>query len=79
MTTMNLKVPDQLANRIAREAQRRKVSRSAIVRECVAQSLGREGGGGLSFHERARHTCGIGRKGLRDLSSNAAHLRGFGQ
>ena len=39
MTTISLKVPETLDSRLAEEAQRRRTSKSAVVRECVEKVL----------------------------------------
>ena len=39
MTTISLKLPDTLDSRLAEEAQRRRTSKSAVVRECVEKVL----------------------------------------
>ena len=39
MTTISLKLPDTLDSRLAEEAQRRRTSKSAVVRDCVEKVL----------------------------------------
>jgi len=39
MTTISLQVPDTLDSRLAEEAVRRRMSKSAVIRECVEKSL----------------------------------------
>ena len=80
MMTLTLKVPDVLVGRIEQEARRRGASKSAVIRDCLERVLLNGGKcGGASFHDLARHLCGIGKGGPRDLASNPKHLEGLGR
>jgi Ribbon-helix-helix protein, copG family len=75
MTTISLKLPDELLRKINREAEARRTGRSTVIRDCLERVLRRGkkspdtvscldlmGGGVGSF------------KGPRDLSTNRRHL-----
>lgn len=80
MTTVSLKLPDHLLERLERVSQDRGTTKSAVVRECLEESLAAPVHGG-------RETCyGLARdlagtlKGLpRDLATNPKHMEDFGR
>ncbi|MGH8095533.1 MAG: ribbon-helix-helix protein, CopG family [Chthoniobacterales bacterium] len=79
MTTISLKVPDTLDSRLAEEAQRRRTSKSAVVRECVERMLlSPVKGSASSCLDLARDLAGC-LKGPRDIATNAKYLEDFGQ
>ena len=79
MTTISLKVPDTLDSRLSEEAQRRRTSKSAVVRECVEKVL-------LAPRKERAASCldfagdlaGC-LKGPRDITANPKYLEDFGQ
>lgn len=79
MKTMSLKVPAALEARLTASAQRRKVSKSTILREAIDSYLNREGG------PRAGSCLALARDlagrvaGSGDLSFNKKHLVGYGR
>jgi len=73
---LSTKVPERLRRRLERIANRRKVPVSVVVREALEAAVESED---LveSFTARAGDLCGA-LSGPRDLSSNPAHLDGYG-
>lgn len=80
MTTISLKLPDDLAAALDEAARAKHVSRSEFFRAALTQAI--EGGSekkrGRSLFDRSRDLCGAGDSGMGDLSSNPKHLEGFG-
>jgi hypothetical protein len=79
MVTITMKLPENLAARLAQEAQRRKTTRSELLRQCVELALsGAAGEEPPSFHSLAQDKSGCFR-GPRDLATNPKYLEGFGE
>lgn len=79
MTTISLKVPDELIARMDAVARAERTSRSALLREALEEKLkfaARKTP--PSLFERSADLCGQGCSGLDDLASNPKHLEGFG-
>jgi hypothetical protein len=78
MTTLSLKLPESMANRIAAEARARRTPKSALVREFIERGLSAPAAKGrASFHALARDKA-AGFRGPRDLATNPKHMEGFG-
>lgn len=80
MRTLSLKIPDTLDQRIALEVTRRKIGKSAFVREAIEQHLATPSASRRpqSFIELAGDLIGR-RKGPGDLSTNPKYLKNFGK
>ncbi|HXU33913.1 MAG TPA: CopG family transcriptional regulator [Thermoanaerobaculia bacterium] len=78
MKNISLKVPDQLDEQIGDLANRRDVSRSEIVREALAEYLTSAAPPGSSVLSKTLDLAGCA-YGPEDLSSNPAHLEGYGE
>ena len=79
MTTISLKLPDILATRLAEEAQRRRTSKSAVIRECVEKMLlTPRKGQAASCLDLAGDLAGC-LSGPRDIATNPKYLEDFGQ
>ena len=78
MTSLTIKIPPELKNRLEAEAQLLGKSYSAVVRDSLATSLTRKKRGKLSLYERTKHLCGIGASGVSDLATNSKHLKNYG-
>ena len=79
MTTISLKVPDILDSRLAEEAQLRRTSKSAVVRECVEKMLlSPRKGRAASCLDLAGDLAGC-LSGPRDIATNSKYLEDFGQ
>jgi predicted transcriptional regulator len=79
MTTICLKLPESVAERLAAEAQARNTPKSALVREFIERGLnGESPGGSPSFHALAKDKAGRF-LGPRDLATNPKYMEGFGR
>ena len=78
MSTVSLKMPEELATRLAAAARRRGVTRSALMRDALESYLRRVGAGKGSAADAARDLIGLV-EGPRDLSSHTRHMKGFGR
>ena len=79
LTTISLKLPDELAARLEAEAQARNTSRSTLFREALEEKLEALAAGRQpSLLELASDLCGSAASGFQDLGSNPKHLEGFG-
>ena len=79
MTTISLKLPEPVAERLAAEARTRQKPKSALVREFIENGLsGATGKRAPSFYALAKDKAGRFR-GPRDLSTNPKHLEGYGR
>ena len=79
MSTISLKLADELVSRMDAVARTRRTSRSALLREALEAALraaSRETT--PSLYERSADLCGKASSGLGDLASNPKHLEGFG-
>ena len=76
MKTFTLKLPDGLLGWLENEAKRAQQPKSALVREILQQHRQRRQQSALDL---AADLCGCVRSGLRDLSRNRKHLKGFGR
>lgn len=81
MNTLTVKIPSRLERELAALSEREHVSRSEIVRQAIQQYLqARTQAGGLpSALDQAGELVGCFAGGPADLSSNPAHLEGFGR
>jgi hypothetical protein len=79
MTTISLKLPDSLLERLEAESRLRGMSKSALVRAALERELSRQPDcAAPSCHDLARDLAGS-IKGLpRDLATNPKHMDGFG-
>ena len=79
MKTLSLKIPDTLEGDLVAYAERQGVSKSEAVREALTQLLLKERpserGSALAMVEDLVGSV----EGPEDLSSNPAHLEGFGR
>lgn len=79
MTTISLKIPDELASRLDATARARHTSRSALFREALEEKLAAVTRDTKpSLFEQSADLCGSGESGLGDLASHPRHLEGFG-
>jgi predicted transcriptional regulator len=76
--TMTLKIPPEMDARLAAEARRRRVSKSQVAREIIADGLKRKPAQRVSLHDRLKHVCGMAR-GPGDLATNPKYLEGLGE
>jgi len=76
MKTLTMKLPDGLLGWLEHEAKRAQQPKSALVREILQQHQQRQHQSALDL---AADLCGCVQSGLRDLSRNQKHLKGFGR
>ena len=78
MKTLTLRIEDGLDQWLAEEAKRLGRTKSAIVRDALAQR--RTGEKALSIHDRMKDVCGSIKGAPRDVSTNMKkYLEGFGE
>lgn len=76
MKSMTMKLPDGLAAWLESESRRARRPKSAVVREVLLQHQQSRRRSALDL---AGDLCGCVASGLRDLSHNKKHLKGFGR
>ncbi len=78
MTTLSVKLPDKLAAAVERAAKARRKTRTAFVRETLAEKTATPSPKkGASLLERTKNLCGIATSGLGDLATNPHYLDDF--
>jgi predicted DNA-binding protein len=78
MKTISLKLPETLDGQLEAEAKRRQTTKSAVVREVMAEYLsGAKPRKELTCYDLARDLCGSMR-GPKDASTNPKYMEGFG-
>lgn len=79
MTTISLKIPEELVSRMDALARANRTSRSALLREALEEKLKAVARKvPPSLYEQSVDLCGTGNSGIGDLASNPSHLEGFG-
>jgi len=79
MTTISLKIPDELVARMDAVASAKRTSRSALLREALEEKLEVVASESPpSLYDRSADLCGRQASGAGDLASNPKHLAGFG-
>jgi hypothetical protein len=80
VTTISLKIPDELALRLEATARAQQTSRSALFREALEEKLeALTSESRPSLLDQSADLCGSGNSGMGDLASNPEHLKGFGE
>jgi predicted DNA-binding protein len=81
MRTITIKVPEELARRLEKRAERLGISKSALVRESVQNALQNEDAEAAqaSAYDLMKDGCGCVDSGIGDLSTNPKHMEGFGR
>ena len=79
MTTLTLKVSEELLAKLDEAARLDRTTRSELCRKALEARLKKTPMRRRSLLELSRDLCGAGSSGIRDLSSNKRHLEGFGQ
>ena len=78
MTSLTIKLPADLKQRLEREARQSGQSVSALIREAVLERL-QGAQAASSLYDRTADLCGAGASGRRDLATDPDHLEGFGE
>ena len=76
MKTLTRKLPDGLLAWLENESKRANRPKSAVVREILQQHQQSQPRSALDM---AADLCGCVQSGVRDLSRNKKHLKGFGR
>lgn len=80
MRMISLKLPEGIACQLEEEARGRNVSKSRLVRDAVAEYLNRHAPAKKrTALEAAGDLVGCIKDAPEDLSTNPAHMRGFGR
>lgn len=91
MTTISLKLPEQLLSRLEKESRTRRSTKSALVRECLEKQLPDKRSladlpklpPGESVYDHAlpilKRAWARRGRGVRDLATNPKHMEGFGK
>ena len=80
MKIISLKIPEDLASRLSRVADSRRISRSRLIRELIVGGLGDDNGiASTSAYDLMRTGLGVIESGHPDLASDPRHLEGFGE
>jgi predicted transcriptional regulator len=77
---LTIRIPREISQRLAREARRRRQSRSAVARDLLAESLGDDAERDLQSEARRQSLLVRGRKSEKDalrIVSDFADLRGW--
>jgi hypothetical protein len=78
VTSLTIKIPADLKQRLEREAKLSGRSVSALIREAMAERL-HATEGETSLYDRTKDLCGAGASGQPDLATNPEHLKSFGE
>ncbi|MCX6928674.1 MAG: ribbon-helix-helix domain-containing protein [Verrucomicrobia bacterium] len=81
MSTLTLRLPDGLKDRLTVTARRFGKSPARFVRETLENRLKATQSpatGGSTLYELSRDLCGSAHGGPRDLAANKKHLAGYG-
>ncbi len=79
MTTITCKIPEKLDLQLEALARRRRLTKSAVLREALEKTTnGAAGKMILSAYDMVRNLVGSLR-GPRDLATNPKHLKGLGE
>ena len=80
MTTISLKLPDELLTKLEEASRTRRTTKSRIVRQCLEQSLNAATASTKgSCYDLAQDLAGSVKGLPRDLAINRKYLEGFGQ
>ena len=80
MQTISLTLPDALWRQLESEARLRRVTKSHLVRASLEKALGNgKEGARVSCYDLARDLAGKVKGLPKDLATNPAYLKGFGQ
>ncbi len=77
MKSISVKLDPPLARWLSNRSRDLKRTQSDLVRDALEQQ--RQGKGGVTCHDLAKHLCGIMRNAPRDLSTNPKYMKGFGE
>ena len=78
MTTLTVKMPEDLKMNVETVARFSGKSVSAVVRESLLRTIRKTGSRRSSLYERTKDLCGAGSSGIDDLATSPKHMKGFG-
>ena len=79
MHTITVKIPEKLEAALEEVSARRRVSKSALVRASLEESLKKElNRSRANAYALMKNGLGVVRSGRKDLASNPKHMKGFG-
>jgi len=78
VTTLTIKIPDDLKMNVETVARFSGKSVSAIVRESLLRTVRKSSSRRSSLYERTKDLCGAGSSGIDNLATNPAHMKGLG-
>jgi metal-responsive CopG/Arc/MetJ family transcriptional regulator len=78
MTTLTLKVPRKLAQKLAAVSAQKRVSKSKIIRDALGAALEKEKAT-PSLYDEMKDGLGCISSGKSNLSTHPAHMKGYGQ
>ncbi len=81
MHTLSLKIPDYLYTQLEAERQKRRITKSQLIRAALEKIFDtqNQGGESISFYAASKDLCGSLTGGPKDLSSNDRHMEGYGE
>ena len=80
MTTVSLKLPRDLALKVAAAAKRHGTSKSALIRQALEAYFAQgDGAHAVSCYDLAADLAGSVDSGVGDLSYNKKHMEGYGR
>jgi predicted transcriptional regulator len=80
MTTITCRIPDKLDAELEAVAEKRKIPKSAVVREAIAANLQEQKNHGrLSAYDVMKEGCGVIKSGRCDLATNPKYMKEFGR
>jgi hypothetical protein len=80
MPTISLKLPDSLLAQLEGEARARRVTKSQLIRTSLAKELAVDSHpAGPSCYDLARDLAGKFKGKNKDLATNPAYFKGFGE
>jgi len=80
LTSITIKLPEELKEKLESQARVRGKSCSALVRDSLEKTLAVSNNGKKpSLFDRLQDLAGKGDRGLTDLATNPKYLEGFGQ
>ena len=80
MTTITCKIPEKLDTELEAVAEKRGVSKSALVREALESTIAAQKDRvQLSAHDVMKEFCGIVKGGPKDRSWNRKRMENFGR
>lgn len=78
MTSLTVKLPESLRQKVESAARISGHSVSVVVREALSAQFP-DSPSAVSLYDRTRDLCGRGASGIKDLATSAEHMDGYGR